>query len=154
MSSKLQPVFCPVSQEDIRTVCDMMEDFYAIDHYPFVPERTMINLSIFVNNENLGRLWMILLAEEIVGYVVLTFGFSFEFGGRDAFLDELYLKEAHRNQGIGTQTLKFIAKQAGILGIKALHLEVEHHNEKGKAIYGKSGYKAHNRILMTRMVEA
>jgi ribosomal protein S18 acetylase RimI-like enzyme len=153
MSSSSILQFHPATEQDIAVICDMMEAFYAIDEYPFETERTRKNLSVFLNNEHLGRLWLIRQAEDIIGYVVLAFGFSFEFGGRDAFLDELYLKEACRNQGIGTKALEFVADQAASLGIQALHLEVEHHNDKGKAIYGKSGYKAHNRILMTKMVK-
>jgi len=41
----------------------------------------------------------------IVGYAVLAFGFSLEFDGRDAFLDELFIAEPCRGQGIGSAVL-------------------------------------------------
>ena len=46
-------------------------------------------------------------AGKAVGYAAVTFGYSLEFGGRDAFLDEFFLSETvpeelctlHRNSG-------------------------------------------------------
>ena len=43
-----------------------------------------------------------------------------------------------------------IDEHAQELGIKALHLEVERHNEKGKRLYIKKGFKEHERALMTK----
>src|SRR5215467_14858074 len=34
-----------------------------------------------------GRLWALIADERLVGYIVLTLGFSFEFLGTDAFID-------------------------------------------------------------------
>jgi len=63
--------------------------------------------------------------------VVLAFGFSFEYKGRDAFIDELFLKEAYRKKGIGGQTMRFVEQQAKELGVHAIHLEVEKSNRTG-----------------------
>lgn len=144
--------FRSMESQDIRLVASMMRAFYLIDGYPFDKGIAEENLRIFLNNESLGRLWLILVDEQVIGYLVLTFGFSFEFRGRDAFLDELYIADPYRSSGYGTKAVDFAAEQAKQLGIKALHLEVEHHNEKAKAVYNKSGFKAHDRILMTKMV--
>ncbi len=40
-----------------------------------------------------------LLDGTAAGYAALTFGFSLEVGGRDAFIDELFLIEAARGKG-------------------------------------------------------
>jgi GNAT superfamily N-acetyltransferase len=82
--------------------------------------------------------------------VVLTFGFSFEYGGRDAFIDELYLEAAHRGKGIGGLTIDFVSEQAKVLGVKALHLEVERHNDWGNRLYRKKGFGGNERHLLTK----
>jgi hypothetical protein len=38
-----------------------------------------------------------------VGCVVLTLGYSLELLGRDAFIDEFYLREVYRGRGWGRQ---------------------------------------------------
>ncbi|WPP53008.1 GNAT family N-acetyltransferase [Catalinimonas niigatensis] len=141
----------PLAQaEDLKKILEMMEDFYGIDAYPFDKLLTAANLKQFVANPNLGRLWLITSDRETLGYLVLTFGYSFEFKGRDAFLDEFYLKEAYRSQGIGSQAIDFVLEQAKALGIQAVHLEVERHNEKGTRLYRSKGFKEHKRTLMTK----
>jgi diamine N-acetyltransferase len=139
-------------KNDIEEILQMMAAFNAIDSYPFSADLTRANLNKFITNENLGRLWMIRSGETVVGYVVLTFGFSFEFKGTTAFIDELFLKEPYRGKGLGGQIIDFIQLQARQLQLKALHLEVEKHNEKGKKLYTKKGFKEHNRVLMTRFM--
>ena len=73
----------------IPKILEMMEAFYAIDDYPFDGQNAEATLRHFLENENLGRLWLIQSGSQIVGYIVLTFGFSFEYSGKDAFIDEL-----------------------------------------------------------------
>lgn len=141
------------TKENIPEILNMMQDFYSIDNYEFNSEIGKENLLKFINNNELGKLWLIELEEIIVGYVVLTYGFSFEYQGRDAFIDELYLKAEYRNQGIGKATLIFLKQQAIKSEINAIHLEVEKHNKKGSELYKKNGYKVSNRILMTNRIE-
>jgi GNAT superfamily N-acetyltransferase len=137
-------------EKDIPLLLQMMERFYAIDGYHFDSPVSRANLESFISNEYLGRIWLIANESAIIGYVVLTFCFSFEFKGRTAFVDELFLNESYRGKGIGGQVLDFVDGHAKELGLKALHLEVERHNEKGKRLYVKKGFKEHERALMTR----
>lgn len=141
----------PLAQQaDQEEILSMMQDFYAIDHYPFDKSLTAKNLQEFIADPGLGRLWVIKETQKIIGYMVLTFGYSFEFKGRDAFLDEFYLKEAYRSRGLGSQAIDFALEQAKKLGIQAVHLEVERHNEKGNKLYLSKGFEAHKRALMTK----
>jgi ribosomal protein S18 acetylase RimI-like enzyme len=48
--------------------------------------------------------------------------------------------------------IDFVLHEATLLGIKAIHLEVEKHNEKGNRLYTKKGFKEHNRFLMTNFL--
>jgi diamine N-acetyltransferase len=142
--------FRSAKQNDIDMLLEMMAAFNAIDGYHFDENITRNNLLRFISNEQLGRLWMIAADEGIIGYVALSFGFSFEFKGPTAFIDELYLQDAYRGKGVGGLAIDFIDQQAQQSGIKALHLEVERHNEKGKRLYVRKGFVEHERALMTK----
>lgn len=77
----------------------------------------------------------------LAGYAVIAFGFSLEFGGRDAFLDELFVVEACRGQGVGSAALSTVCTWARNEGLCALHLEVERDNKPAKALYTRTGFE-------------
>jgi ribosomal protein S18 acetylase RimI-like enzyme len=83
--------------------------------------------------------------------VVLAFGYSLEYRGRDAFVDEIYIRASHRRRGIGTLTFAFLEQACRELGVRALHLEVEHHNTAARQFYRKLGFYDQERHLMTRL---
>jgi GNAT superfamily N-acetyltransferase len=85
-----------------------------------------------------------------LGYIVLAFGFSFETGGRNAFIDELYVAPEHRGKGITRRALEFIERAAQ--GVKALHLEVSRDNYKALGLCDRAGYVNHDRYLMTKQL--
>ncbi len=126
----------------------MMQDFYAIDHYPIEIEVTQKLFEEFISNEKLGKAWLIYSHEEVVGYVILTYIFSFEYKGRIAFLDELYIKKTFRGKGIGKQTLDFIKEQSSNQNVKLIYLEVESHNQNAQKLYLANDFEVHNRKLL------
>ncbi|WP_460573817.1 GNAT family N-acetyltransferase [Flavobacterium koreense] len=132
----------------IETITSMMQDFYAIDNYPIDIEVSKKLFQEFISNEHLGKAWLIYSEDELVGYVILTFVFSFEYGGKIAFLDELYIKEIARGKGIGNTTIQFIKEQAKQLNVKLLYLEVENHNENAQKLYLANDFEVHNRKLL------
>jgi ribosomal protein S18 acetylase RimI-like enzyme len=98
----------------------------------------------------LGRTWLVCDGASAIGYVVLTLGFSFEFRGRDAFIDELYIAPAYRRRGLGRMAMEFAEKRARELGVNAIHLEVDHGNDPAMELYRGIGYADHARYLMTK----
>jgi ribosomal protein S18 acetylase RimI-like enzyme len=100
--------------------------------------------------EPLARCWLIRRVGVAVGYVVLTLGFSIEHGGREGFIDDLYLVPAARGIGIGPALLAFIVAEAEKLGIRMLHLEVEPGNERAQSLYRRNGFAESGRRLMSR----
>lgn len=130
----------------------MMEQFNSIDNYSFDRRQTEANLLLFLANQNLGRAWVITSNNLIIGYIVLAFGFSFEYGGRDAFIDELFLKTEFRQQGVGKLAMDFIQDEAPGLEVKAVHLEVEQHNEGGGKLYRQKGFENKGRVLLSKKI--
>lgn len=133
--------------DDAALILPMMSRFYAIDGYPMDESRSRKLLTEFVSNPVLGNIWII-ETDQPVGYVILTLVFSFEFGGRIAFIDELYLNQECRGQGIGRQTIGFIMEKAREMDVKMLYLEVEHHNVLAQKLYLSAGFETHHRKFM------
>jgi len=132
----------------IETITQMMQKFYAIDHYPIDIEVSKKLFHEFITNENLGKSWLIYCDETVVGYIILTFVFSFEYQGRIAFLDELYISENARGKGIGKITLEFIRNHAIQNKLQLIYLEIEPHNEVAKKLYISNDYVIHKRQFM------
>ena len=140
--------FKPLIISDIETVVSMMQEFYAIDNYPIDVEISKILLTQFITNKTLGKAWLIIFNDEIVGYIILTFVFSFEYQGKIAFVDELYVTEKARGKGIGSKAIEFVKVQSHKLSLKLIYLEVESHNKKAQNLYIANGFEMHNRKLM------
>lgn len=140
--------FQPLVTSQIDIICQMMQEFYAIDNYPIDIEVSKKLFQEFIIDEKFGKVFLIFNEEVVVGYVILTYIFSFEYKGRIAFLDELYIKKSARGKGIGKQTIQFIKEEALKLNLKLMYLEVENHNEIAQNLYLDNGFEVHNRKLM------
>jgi GNAT superfamily N-acetyltransferase len=107
-------------------------------------------LSRFLASPELGQAWIFFDGETPAGYIVLTYGYSFEYLGRDAFIDELYVEPAYRRQGIGRRAMQFIEERALGMGVNAIHLEVDDGNDPAEELYRRAGYANNERFLMTK----
>ncbi len=145
--------FEPAHESDVTEILAMMRAFYAIDAYPFDEAIAQDALDRLIRNPALGGIWLMRADGHLAGYVVLTLGYSLEFHGRDAFVDELFVAPMYRHRGIGTQALRFIEEQCRAFGVHALHLEVERGNAGAQRLYRSLGFRDHDRYLMTQWIE-
>lgn len=138
---------------DLALLQDLVQEFHAIEQLPFDPEIDRRVLIHFLTDQSLGQAWLIQQNAEVIGYLILTLGYSLEYRGQDAFIDEFYLRPSYRRQGIGTQTLAFAEEVCKTLNVQALHLEVDFENPNAQRLYRKVGYQLHDRFLMTKPLE-
>lgn len=149
----MQPTFKPFTAADAPAVINMMQEFYAIDNYP-IDEGVSKGLFFeFTENSSLGSGWVILLNGVPAGYIILTFVFSFEYQGRIAFLDELFVLPSARGMGLGKLALDFVAGEAKALSVKIIYLEIEPHNKAAKKLYLSKNYTLHKRNLMRLVIK-
>lgn len=98
-----------------------------------------------------GAVYLAGPARAPIGYVVICFGWSVEFGGMDGFVDEIYIRPAVRGRGIGSEILMSLPKALAGAGLKALHLEVARDNDRARKFYEKLHFvPRENYVLMTR----
>jgi ribosomal protein S18 acetylase RimI-like enzyme len=152
VSNVPQVIFRPAAKDDEANLLRMMRALAEQEPgaYYFNEHAVRRVLRRFLGDPSLGKAWIFSDGANIAGYVVLTLGYSFEYHGRDAFVDELYVEPQCRRRGIGREAVKFVEGQARTMGVTALHLEVDHGNDPALELYQRAGYQDHDRHLMTK----
>jgi GNAT superfamily N-acetyltransferase len=140
--------------DDLDLVLDLMQGLYACDHIPFDPARARRALLELLADSSLGQVCLVEAGGEAIGYAVLTLGYSLEFAGRYALLDEVFIREAWRGKGAGRQILAVLENLCRALGLQALRLEVERTNRGARNLYTKMGFETHDRDLMTLWIRS
>ncbi|MGY3437218.1 MULTISPECIES: GNAT family N-acetyltransferase [unclassified Marinovum] len=88
-----------------------------------------------------GAIYLIGPQKSPVGYIILSFGWSLEFGGMDGFVDELYIRPAVRGRGMATDVLYSLPRALRDAGLKALHLEVKREDKPAQRLYRKAHFE-------------
>lgn len=141
--------FDSLREDEADALVAMVRAHHAVDEYPHSPyfEAAIVQIA---KGEPMARAWMVRHADSVIGYVVLTLGYSIEYGGRDGFIDDLYLIPEARGLGWGRMVIDFALSEAARLGIRMLHLEVEANNDRAQSLYRSAGFENTGRRLMRR----
>ncbi|HEY6548442.1 MAG TPA: GNAT family N-acetyltransferase [Vicinamibacteria bacterium] len=142
--------FRPATLADLDALVPLMQAFYAEDRHPWKEDAARETLGALLRDSGYGRAFLIEEDGRLVGYLVVCFGFSLEFHGRDAFLDELYVVPAQRGRGLGTQALRVAEDCCREAGARALHLEVGHTNDSARRLYHSWGFAERPFALMSK----
>lgn len=137
---------------DIPVLITLGKEFYEFAHVDFNVSISRGVIREIIESEYLGKIWLIENENEVIGYLILTFGYSLEYHGKFGLIDEIYVREKYRGQGIGTQGITLAEETCRSLGIKTTHLEVDRHNKKAQNVYGKLGYQDRNRYFWVKWV--
>lgn len=142
------PTLVPAMPGDAPVLLGLMEEYYRYDDLAFVPDRAEAALLELLRSSQHGRAWLIISpGNEVAGYIVLTFGYSLEYRGRDAFVDEFYLKAPYRRRGYGRAALAFAVHYCARHDIRALYLAVERDNAAARAFYAAQGFATRDQSL-------
>ena len=139
-------------ESDADVLLDFMRAYYEYDGHGFDREKARAALAGLRRDARLGRAWLVLDEDQAAGYVVLCFGYSLEWLGRDAFVDEFYLREEYRGRGWGRKTMEFIEEAARAEGIRTLHMEVMRQTERALELYEKIGFCERRSTLLSKWI--
>lgn len=143
----------PARPDEAGPLAALMAENYAEAGLPMAEPRARAAFEALLGDDGLGAVWIAEAAGQPIGYAVLALGFSLEYGGRDAFLDDLFVRPAHRGAGVGRQLLEAAVAACRRLGVGALHLEVERSNQRAQALYRGAGFRDNDRRLLTLRVD-
>lgn len=137
--------------EDLDRLLPLVEAFHSEEGIVQEDDERVAALMPLLDGSPLGAIYLIGPTRAPVGYIIITFGWSVEFGGMDAFVDEFFIRPKVRGRGMGGDTLTALAGALGDAGVRAFHLEVDRDNEAAQRLYARSGFEPRWRyMLMTR----
>lgn len=136
---------------DLTVLLPLVEAFHASHDISMPDAQRQEALLPLLDGVPHGAIYLIGPARAPVGYVVITFGWSIEFGGLDAFIDELYIRPAVRGRGMASDALIALPNALAEAGVKAVHLELDQDNETAQRLYTRAGFAIRDRYkLMSR----
>ena len=133
---------------DLDSVVAMMPTYYFEDHLEYDEFRARRTMTELIGDAALGGVYLIERSGAITGYLALCACFSLEFGGREAFVDELYVAAEHRGHGVGSEALRLAIAECRRLGLHALRLEVTPTNPRAQKLYERLGFRNLGRSLL------
>lgn len=144
----------PAALVDLTVLLTLVREYYDYDQIPFDPVLQQQALLGLLQAPTLGQIWLLEDQGQAAGYAVVTYGYAIESGGREALLDELYLRQAYRGQQLGSRLLAFIEAHCRQVGATTLVLVVEPHNQMAQGLYRRRGYLPSDRVVFTKTLEA
>lgn len=105
-----------------------------------------------LSDGTLGEIWLIKKSNHLIGYIVVCFGYSIEFGGREVVIDELYIESPERGMGVGAEVLGRLKELMRAHDVVAIQLEVGQQNDRAKSLYVNSGFSYRDKYQLMTIV--
>jgi ribosomal protein S18 acetylase RimI-like enzyme len=137
---------------DLEVLLSLCERYCEIDLHTFYEPSARSAFLELLSSDDRG---FVLVAESggaVVGYAVVTWGFSIESGGLDALLDELYVE--NRGEGIGSVLMQAAMDDAAGAGAGRMFLETEAHNRRARMFYTHHEFTIESSVWMSRELGA
>ncbi|MDH3387203.1 MAG: GNAT family N-acetyltransferase [Gammaproteobacteria bacterium] len=135
------------STQDLPQLLPLVRAYHEFEHIDSSETLRESALRRLLADPGCGGIWMIHADNLLAGYIALCRGFSIEFNGFDAFIDEFYLNPEFRGKGVGKAVLEAIKQEARKLEINAIHLEVARDNDRARVLYRAAGFEARDKYL-------
>ncbi len=134
--------FRKFTADDRAVFFTMVKKFYAppaVLHFP----SDEVMLSCFdasLENPEYIKGFMFETDGKAAGYAIVSMKFETEVGGMAAWIEELFVEDEFRGNGIGSKFFAFLADE--LKGkIKRIRLEVGDENEDAKRLYQRLGFE-------------
>ena len=131
--------------DDLPLILELVAEFCVTDEHAFEEGRVTRALTPLLAHDEFG---VVYLLDNAQGYLVVTWGYSLESGGREALIDEIYLRR--RGEGMGSRVMNALFEEMAARGVVKLFLETETHNTRARGFYARNGFAADDSIWMSR----
>ena len=136
----------------LEELLPLVSAYHAFEHVESSSEQRRSSVASLLQDKSLGEIWLIRRPGSSIGYIVVCYSYSIEFGGRDAFVDEFYIEAAERGKGIGSKVLAEVSTLLRERGLVAVHLEVDGTNEPAKSVYARAGFSSRDKYHVMSLV--
>jgi GNAT superfamily N-acetyltransferase len=133
---------------DLASLLPLVREFCAVDGHVYDERFVRAGLAPLLEMDGPGEVWVVEDESGLAGYGVMSWGWSLESGGRDALLDELYVRD--RGRGAGAALLEAILTAARAGGASRMFLETEEGNTSARRFYARAGFDVEGSVWMQR----
>jgi GNAT superfamily N-acetyltransferase len=139
----------PATIEDLPSLTELLMDLFAQES-DFRPDfnNQMRGLRLLLEQPNRGRIFVLRSASKIIGMINLLFTISTAEGGFVILLEDLIIDRHFRDQGLGSELLKYAidyAKQKNFLRITLLTDRI---SEPSLTFFEKHGFQRSSMVPM------
>ena len=126
---------------DLEDLCGLIGRYWAFEGIPgFEPTVTCELIRRLLLEPTLGCFWILCDQNQALGYLLMVYSFSLEFGGAIAEIDELFVVPEQRGRGCGAALLNAASAAASARGCRRLSLQVGADNDAASAFYARQGF--------------
>jgi diamine N-acetyltransferase len=122
-------------EQDFPAILSLIKAFAAFQK---TPEKPSINLEQMIADKNFFQCLVVEKNKEIVGFASFFFAY-YSWSGKAVYLDDLYVTDAYRKQGIGKKLLEAIIDVAKKEQCKKVRWQVSNWNNDAINFYKKMG---------------
>lgn len=133
--------------EHLERLCALCTAFHIEAGISLTEETRRAALEPLLEGIPHGVVYLIGPPRAPIGYIVLTFGWSVEFGGLDAIVDELYIRPGVRGRGVATEALISLPQALTEGGLRAIHLEVRRDHASAIRLYQRTGFSQRDEYM-------
>jgi GNAT superfamily N-acetyltransferase len=149
-SDELPLIVRRASLEDVDVLVSLMREFYAEAGLELRPEAAGGAFRTVLSEPRVGSVFLALRGDRPIGYVVLTLGFSMEFGGIRGQVDDFFVLAAERGRGVGAELLGAVERACREAGVLCLMVETGSEGHPARRLYFRAGFEEGDRALLHR----
>ena len=138
------------NQADQTALIGLLNDFAQEALAPLTTEHLTAAVTPLLRGTELGEIWVLEHEQNLIGYLVIGWGWGIESGGREALIDEVFVSQPHRNQGLGAQLVEAALARAKELDAKTVFLETEQSNPESRKLYQNPGFEVEDSVWMRK----
>ena len=142
-------VIRPLKSRDLPNLLKLAQAYWGFEKIRGFRAKDYRKLAVkILKNPSLGRIWVAVEGDRLLGYLVVVFLMSLEYRGIAAEIDELYVDRMERGRGVGDSLLKAAGKRLTKEGVVQICLRVGKSNAVGIRFYEKLGFRRRNEFLV------
>ncbi len=135
--------------KDLPKIFKLAQAYWKFEKLPgFSPNAYKKLVTKILKTPALGKIWVAVERDQLIGYLVVVFLMSLEYGGISSEVDELYVESSKRGRGVGEALLTAAWQKMYEKRVVRISLRVGKSNKKGIRFYRKIGFLERNEFLV------
>jgi len=138
----------PALLSDLPELLTLGEKYCDADNAPWDAQRARRAFAPLLMDDIHGVVLVVQADQRLVGYAVVTWGWSIEAGGREALLDEMYVDQP--GLGHGSALVEAVMAAAETVGASRVFLETEASSESAREFWLRRGFVVEDSVWLQR----